>query len=154
MSRMCIDYDSNISGRNLKNIPFRKLRCCVELFFACQPCLNIFQETLLRKAVNRSATYLLQLTQNVQKIILQAVEFTTVISFYLKVDIFSCVQILKFIHSAKRFPFKICGHLCLALLSTMYFSTRASTYLSMAFQTFGTPFLVILLMVHDFRLFY
>ena len=35
-------------------------------------------------------------------------------------------------------------------LSTMYFSTRASTYLSMAFQTFPTPFLLILLMVHDF----
>ena len=38
----------------------------------------------------------------------------------------------------------------LFILSTMYFSTRASTYLSMAFQTFPTPFLLILLMVHDF----
>ena len=32
----------------------------------------------------------------------------------------------------------------------MYFSTRASTYLSILFQTFPRTLLVILLMVHDF----
>ena len=37
-----------------------------------------------------------------------------------------------------------------SLLSTMYFSTRASTYLSILFQTFPRTLLVILLMVHDF----
>ena len=36
------------------------------------------------------------------------------------------------------------------ILSTMYFSTRASTYLSILFQTFPRTLLVILLMVHDF----
>ena len=36
----------------------------------------------------------------------------------------------------------------------MYFSTRASTHYSMAIRTLLTPFLLILLMVHDFRLLY
>ena len=36
------------------------------------------------------------------------------------------------------------------ILSTMYFSTRASTYLSMAFQTIMGTLLLIFLIVHDF----
>ena len=42
----------------------------------------------------------------------------------------------------------------LTILSTMYFSTRSSTHYSMAIRTLLTPFLLILLMVHDFRLLY
>ena len=42
----------------------------------------------------------------------------------------------------------------LPILSTMYFSTRASTYYSMAIRTFLCTLLLILLMVHDFVLFY
>ena len=44
--------------------------------------------------------------------------------------------------------------LVIILSTTMYFSTRASTFYSMAIRTFLCTFLLILLMVNDFELFY